>query len=200
MVFCHCLNGPSAALVEVSIFDLLGVEHTHEPTPEELQARRRCLERRKLEEQHRKKSEERDARRHQRLEAEATRLEELFREAKMREKWEIENAAESELLEVVHTEALRRAENDRRSIKDLMDFLKKHDFHDVDERKVTFHGWCYPLHVAVLEGDVLIVRLLLKAGANPRVRSTSGSTPLDKAKRNPDLNEIVALLEKAMNT
>jgi len=142
--------------------------------------------------------EKRASLRSEKMEAEAARLEELFRKRKMRERFEASQRAEEEHLEAEHDELLRRTERDNKDIKILLHFLSQHGFHEVNERKVDLHGWRYPLHVAVLEDDATVVRLLLEAGANPKVRSTSGSTPLDKAKKSGDRAEIIAILQEAV--
>ena len=60
---------------------------------------------------------------------------------------------------------------------------------------MDLHGWRYPLHVAEVEDDATVVRLLL---AN--MESFSGSTPLDKAKKSGDRAEIIAILQEAVTT
>jgi ankyrin repeat protein len=52
-----------------------------------------------------------------------------------------------------------------------------------------------PLHVACSEGKVDIVKLLVKAGANPNLRDCSGWTPLHCACKNGDLRICEVLLQ-----
>jgi len=177
--------------------DVRNMEHTHEPTKEELKARKHCMQRRAHEAEHKKVMETRASVRREKLEVEAARLEELFHKRKMRERFEAAQRAEEEIVEAEYGEHTRRTERDNADIKILLHFLREHGFHEVNERNVDLHGWRYPLHVAVGEADATVVRLLLEAGAKPNVRSTSGSTPLDKAKKSGDA-EIIAILQEAV--
>mmetsp|Transcript_5769 Transcript_5769/g.13301 ORF Transcript_5769/g.13301 Transcript_5769/m.13301 type:complete len:191 (-) Transcript_5769:7-579(-) len=74
----------------------------------------------------------------------------------------------------------------------LREFLRSHDFsNDLDEPRKAASG-CLglfakrdrdrPIHVAARLGENEMVRLLLKAGADPTVKNSSGKTALDVAK------------------
>lgn len=61
-------------------------------------------------------------------------------------------------------------------------FLEKHGFNgDVNSITSFLFKFRYPLHVAVKEKDVDMVRLLLSAGADKSLKNSSGSTPVEKA-------------------
>lgn len=68
-----------------------------------------------------------------------------------------------------------------------------------DVNKVGRHGWT-PLHWAIDDGDansVLLVNMLLDAGADPTMRDAVGRTPADMAKiyLTKGLKEVLALLK-----
>lgn len=54
------------------------------------------------------------------------------------------------------------------------------------------------LHLAVLQGNVDIVKLLLAQGADPEIKDNSDRTPLDFAKQNNDLN-LLHLMGAGLN-
>jgi hypothetical protein len=61
-------------------------------------------------------------------------------------------------------------------------FLKKHGFQgDVNTKKSFVFKFTYPLHVAVKEQDLKMVRLLILAGADTSMTNSSGCTPAQKA-------------------
>ncbi|CAE8743298.1 unnamed protein product [Polarella glacialis] len=73
-------------------------------------------------------------------------------------------------------------------------FLDSNGFYHVNEEKRFLGRITYPLHCAVRQKDVSMVRLLLLMGANPSKHTTSGKTAEDIAKRN-GYDEIVQVFE-----
>jgi hypothetical protein len=65
----------------------------------------------------------------------------------------------------------------------VSEFLESHGFKKdgVNQRKKSILKFQYPLHVAVKEQNVDMVKLLLESGADKSVKNSSGWTPLDKA-------------------
>uniref|UniRef100_A0A7S1AQM8 Uncharacterized protein n=1 Tax=Noctiluca scintillans TaxID=2966 RepID=A0A7S1AQM8_NOCSC len=175
-------------------------------TPEEAEARRRCTERKAREAAEAKEAAVRESQRLQRLQQEESRLSEVATRSSHRKQFRSDHQSELERVEEEmrrdRVDAQRRKEIETLEAKQLEAFLEKHMFMDINEKKMGVRGWRYPLHFAVLELDVEVVRLLLKAGARTSVKSTSGSTPLDKARRlstrgTTGCARIVALLEEA---
>lgn len=215
--FTECLSGTSDA-VSGSFEFLPLLRHAQQPvayvdlksergdTPEEAEARRRCTERKAREAAEAKEAAARESRRLQRLQEEESRLSEVATRQSQRKQFQSDHQSELERVEEEmrrdRADAQRRKEIETSEAKQLEAFLEKHMFTDVNEKKLGVRGWRYPLHFAVLELDVEVVRLLLKAGARTSVKSTSGSTPLDKARRlstrgATECARIVALLEEA---
>merc|ERR1712232_977765 len=78
------------------------------------------------------------------------------------------------------TELKAKAASDRK----VGDFLKSHGFKsDVNSKKSSMLKSKYPLHVAVKEQNVQMVRLLLAAGADKSLKNSSGHTPVQKAEQ-----------------
>uniref|UniRef100_A0A7S1F434 Uncharacterized protein n=1 Tax=Noctiluca scintillans TaxID=2966 RepID=A0A7S1F434_NOCSC len=176
-------------------------------TPEEANARQRCSERKLREDGERQQAaQRRESRRSEARLKEGLRLEMLAARRSEEAKVHAERVLEMERVEKDHEE--KREEEEKRSVTNmeyLAVFLEKHGFAGVNNKKTDLRGWRYPLHVAVGERDVSAVRLLLKAGAQTSVKSTSGSTPLELARKpstrgKPDGEDIVALLDAAVAT
>lgn len=55
-------------------------------------------------------------------------------------------------------------------------------------------GGYTPLHMALINGENQIARILIKAGANPNVKSNKGNTPLHTAVAMQNSNEIISAL------
>lgn len=72
---------------------------------------------------------------------------------------------------------------ERKYRKQLRTFLHVHGFHGVNVRRHRLFGtrFWYPLHCAVHKGDASLVWLLLRAGADPQLRDSSGRTPYEYA-------------------
>jgi hypothetical protein len=65
----------------------------------------------------------------------------------------------------------------------VSEFLESRGFKKdgVNQKKKSILKFRYPLHVAVKEQNVDMVKLLLESGADKSVKNSSGWTPLDKA-------------------
>merc|ERR1712061_54357 len=72
------------------------------------------------------------------------------------------------------------AEADRK----VNEFLKSRGFTcDVNMKKSSMRKYKYPLHIAVKEQDAEMVKLLLLAGADKSLKTSSGNTPVQKAEQ-----------------
>lgn len=94
------------------------------------------------------------------------------------------------LLQTVHGNQARKQQKgtfsvSRAEVINVVTFLETHGFKgnvgDVNASKSAFFKSTYPLHVAVKEQDVHMVRLLLLSGANKFLKNSSGNTPVEKA-------------------
>mmetsp|Transcript_31510 Transcript_31510/g.57917 ORF Transcript_31510/g.57917 Transcript_31510/m.57917 type:complete len:234 (-) Transcript_31510:259-960(-) len=96
---------------------------------------------------------------------------------------------------------LKRAREELEDADKLNAFLASKGYReDVNSKRKTFRKYYYPLHDAVTAQDSDLVRILLKAGADPALRSSSGKTALERAQkcnRDGSLDNVCFLLEAA---
>jgi len=115
---------------------------------------------------------------------------------KKQEKEEEDARQEKERLE--QEERTRKEKDDSEK---LLSFLASKGYgEDVNAKRKTLRKHYYPLHDAVAAHDAELIRVLLAAGADPAVRSSSGKTPLERAQKwNADgsLDQVCELLEGA---
>jgi len=81
----------------------------------------------------------------------------------------------------------------------LEKFLMKNGFPDsnINAKKIlnSFGGrYTFPIHVAIEKQDIDIIRILLKNGADPNIKTKAGKTPLDRAK-NINNEQIIQLFQ-----
>ncbi|CAJ1344679.1 unnamed protein product, partial [Effrenium voratum] len=83
----------------------------------------------------------------------------------------------------------------------LLHFLERNRFKQtsVNSRKTSTWGFShtYPLHEAAKQNDTYIVRCLLRFGANPSNKDSSGRTALEIVKALPTHSEVCYVLEEA---
>mmetsp|Transcript_35594 Transcript_35594/g.83205 ORF Transcript_35594/g.83205 Transcript_35594/m.83205 type:complete len:247 (-) Transcript_35594:316-1056(-) len=92
---------------------------------------------------------------------------------------------------------------DQADAKRLKTFMQDKGYgEDVNsKRKASFRKYYYPLHDAVAEHDAELVRVLLQAGADPSLKSSSGKTALQRASKwntNGSLDDVCSILQKAV--
>jgi len=144
--------------------------------------------------------------------AEANRLEE---EEAARQEEERKKKAEAERLRKQQEEKAAREreaaeEAERKRVEDekakaelvlkeaLTVWLKKNKLADANAKKKSMFNHCYPLHVAVSQKDLQIVRALLVCGADKNTPNSGGQTPLElatKSNKNGSHDEIIAALQ-----
>jgi len=115
-----------------------------------------------------------------RAEAEAAALLEAERVAEEERRLAAEEAAAAEAAAEV---ARYEAERERKAAEErkVSEYLAAHGFKDVNTKKSSMFRSRYPLHVAVKEQDVEMVKLLLSVGADRTLKNSSGKTPVQKA-------------------
>ena len=71
--------------------------------------------------------------------------------------------------------------------------VQSHDF------EPTYQPYCgrTPLHLASLKGNAEAMRLLLRLGANPLIKTCHGETPLQQCHNKKKFEEVKKLLKKA---
>mmetsp|Transcript_43249 Transcript_43249/g.78712 ORF Transcript_43249/g.78712 Transcript_43249/m.78712 type:complete len:244 (+) Transcript_43249:102-833(+) len=152
---------------------------------------RKEVERREAEEAERRQREAEAIR--QRMAAEAAAAEAARK--KQEKEQEEEAQREKERLEQ------ERARKEREDNEKVVAFLVSKGYgEDVNAKRKTFRKHYYPLHDAVAAHDAELIRVLLAAGADPALRSSSGKTPLERAQKwNTDgsLDQVCSLLEGA---
>mmetsp|Transcript_22931 Transcript_22931/g.52566 ORF Transcript_22931/g.52566 Transcript_22931/m.52566 type:complete len:221 (-) Transcript_22931:221-883(-) len=175
-----------------------------------------ALERKQREEQQDPEQEERKAAEAHKAEEERRRLEQERLEAAQREADELEKCREreAERQRLAAEERLQREEMEHREqekqreeqakadAEALSNFLTTKGYkEDVNGKRKTMMKHYHPLHDAVQMKDADLVRILLEARADPTLRSSSGKTALERAKKsNSDgtLSTIVEELSSAM--
>mmetsp|Transcript_165 Transcript_165/g.253 ORF Transcript_165/g.253 Transcript_165/m.253 type:complete len:231 (-) Transcript_165:134-826(-) len=119
------------------------------------------------------------------------------RRAAQAEQKRLEEAAQRKE-EARKKELLRKEQEDAEKVKA---FLQSKGYgEDVNGKRKTFRKYYYPLHDAVAEHDAELIRVLLAAGADPTLRSSSGKTALERANKwNNDgsLSQVCSVLEAA---
>lgn len=86
---------------------------------------------------------------------------------------------------------------------EVQSFLAQHGFKSLKGQRRRLFRTSYPLHVAVRERDVVIVRQLLVARANPSKADSAGRTPLDLAEEKNykgSHSDVIALLTQPRST
>jgi len=158
----------------------------------EIEAKRQEAERKKVEEAMRLKAEQeaemlrqRQAAEERRLREEReaqerARLEQLEQERIERERLEQEKRDDERRIAEAKRAESERLEREERE-KDVAAFLKQHGFSSVTSVKKSFMSSTYPIHKAAELGDVKIVAMLLKSGANPDQKNSSGKTAAQHA-------------------
>jgi hypothetical protein len=83
-------------------------------------------------------------------------------------------------------------------------FLLQQGFSDVNAKKrLGSKMYAYPLHVVAEWGDSQLAAFLLEEGADPRLRNSSGHTPVEVAVRNDSGGshaEVIRVLSEALPT
>jgi len=104
-------------------------------------------------------------------------------EKKRKEVLKREEALQNDFVKKLREQALKRnAEEKSKSDQAKLDvFLKRNKYSGVNDMKKTLMRSKYPLHTAVKHRDVDMVRILLEAGADPRLTDSNSWTPLDLA-------------------
>lgn len=60
-------------------------------------------------------------------------------------------------------------------------FMEKHGYTGVNNKRRSIFKFKYPLHTAVKYADTYMIRLLLRLNADPTLRNSSGETPPELA-------------------
>eukprot|EP00440_Ansanella_granifera_P041278 gb/GFBE01044764.1/.p1 GENE.gb/GFBE01044764.1/~~gb/GFBE01044764.1/.p1 ORF type:complete len:221 (+),score=85.82 gb/GFBE01044764.1/:1-663(+) len=147
---------------------------------EEMERRRQAALEQKMREQ--REAEERARLEQERLERER-RLEEERQEQRR-------VAAEAAARERAEADRLEREERER----DVAAFLKQHGFAGVDTAKKSFLSSTYALHKAAELGDVKIVAMLMKSGADVSKKNSSGKTAAQVAAKKDKKGSHAAVL------
>mmetsp|Transcript_24019 Transcript_24019/g.55448 ORF Transcript_24019/g.55448 Transcript_24019/m.55448 type:complete len:228 (-) Transcript_24019:164-847(-) len=175
-------------------------------------AREREIQERKAEEERRREAERKQKEQHRLLEQERIEKERREAEAEQERRREAERARVAAEEDKRRQEEQQRAEMEEQETKreeqakadaeTLNAFLASKSYgEDVNARRKTMRKHYYPLHDAVTAKDEEAVRVLLAARADPTVKSSSGKTPLDRAKKSNidgSLATIVDMLTNAM--
>mmetsp|Transcript_98511 Transcript_98511/g.195406 ORF Transcript_98511/g.195406 Transcript_98511/m.195406 type:complete len:242 (+) Transcript_98511:63-788(+) len=159
---------------------------------EEEEVERAKMEEQRIKEERRLEAEKREE--EERLRRHREEQERRIQEEKQKQERELERIREAKRVE--ETEARARKEA-------LNNFYKQYRFTDVNEpaRQAGCHVWSkpttYPLHRAAELDEAGIVQMLLKEGANPRLKDSSGKTALQVARKkskNGSHNDVLRLL------
>jgi len=146
---------------------------------EEEQKQQQELQRRTAEAQALRRAEEEARRQSQDMAQKVKEIQKAFKQEQARYE---QLRRERELLE--HTAAAKEAENKRlleereRWLRKtaVMAFLKENGFATVTSSKKVMMKTTYPLHVAAEAGNAKMVELLIKEGADPEQRTSTGKT------------------------
>lgn len=167
-------------------------------------ARARREERRRSFELERQEAERREAERLEveRLEEERCEAERMVAEALLEQEQErVREEMEEQALENARTEEARieqqaqAAENERM----LDDFLSSKGYSSVNAKRTKMFKSKYPLHSAVKDNSLELVKLLLAAQADPSLRSSAGLSPAHLAMKlsmNGSHDDIICALQR----
>lgn len=185
--------------------ELLRLEEQIRQAREEAEERRQQCEREEAEEQMRREREEAEER--MRREREREEAEERMRrereEAEERKRHELKEAQEKSCREeAARRDSAWKAEADqlawemeRKTL--VATFLKEHGYSDVITPKRTVLKTKYPIHTAAKAGDPTIVSALIKLGADPGQKDSSGHTAAQVAQlrnKNGSHNNVLRAL------
>merc|ERR1712038_919164 len=78
----------------------------------------------------------------------------------------------------------KRLEKEQREAQQRADtFLRDNGFKGVNDKRKKMVSSCYPLHAAVEKNNADIVKSLLRCGADPKQKNSSGQTPQEFAQK-----------------
>mmetsp|Transcript_16327 Transcript_16327/g.37668 ORF Transcript_16327/g.37668 Transcript_16327/m.37668 type:complete len:233 (+) Transcript_16327:82-780(+) len=176
----------------------------------EQEARERAQQERKAEEERRRR--EADRQEHERREQERREHEQRLEQEREQAERRAAEEREAERLRIAAEAERARAEEDERKKQDierqeenkrredqerLSTFLTSKGYGtDVNGKRKTMMKFYRPLHDAVHAKDDELVRILLEAGADPTMRSSSGKTPLERAERSNVDGSLTAIVER----
>jgi len=151
---------------------------------DELERQRQERER---QERERKERQEKERLEQERLARE--REEERLRLEEQRRKEEEAVRLEAQRIEKERLAAQERARKDQEQ---LQSWLQKNKYAGVNAKKTKLMLTRYPLHEAVYQKDATALRLLLRFGADPAAKNTSGKTAQELANSTKASEEILA--------
>jgi len=106
-------------------------------------------------------------------------------EAAQREQEDRRRQEEAERLKAEEESERLRVEQLAADQVKLEAFLKEHGYVAVNTRKKAMFSYSFPLHTAVTVGDATIIRILLAAGADAKLKNSSGKTAAQVAQKHP---------------
>mmetsp|Transcript_54406 Transcript_54406/g.100513 ORF Transcript_54406/g.100513 Transcript_54406/m.100513 type:complete len:231 (-) Transcript_54406:384-1076(-) len=178
-------------------------QQKEEQARERARLERKAEEERRHREAERREQERREQERREQEQREQERLE-AERRAEEREAERRRIAAEAERARKEQEERRKREEmeqqeeNRRREDQEkLSAFLSSKGYGtDVNGKRKTMMKYYHPLHDAVHAKDDDLVRILLEAGADPTLKSSSGKTALDRASKSNVDGSLQAIVER----
>lgn len=117
---------------------------------------------------------------------EKARVEKEEADRKERDRMEAERAEEERLKRLEEQRCIeqeRLAREQREAEVKVQTFLKTNGFKGVTEKRTKMCSSSYPLHTAVAQNSVEAVQDLLRCGADPQQKNSSGQTPLALAEK-----------------
>merc|ERR1719217_640223 len=133
------------------------------------------IEERRRQEKERQRQEQEEQRRQREEEAERQREEQRQRQTEERRRQEAEQAA----AETERNSAEQKTRDELR----LKKFLSDHGHAGINAKRTKMMKSKYPLHTAVKLADADMVKLLLAAGADPKLANSAGETPKQLARK-----------------
>lgn len=106
-------------------------------------------------------------------------------EAAQREQEDRRRREEAERLKAEEESERLRVEQVAADQVKLEGFLKEHGYVAVNTRKKAMFSYSFPLHTAVTVGDATMIRILLAAGADAKLKNSSGKTAAQVAQKHP---------------